>query len=178
MRDDVTREEAKIVRYGLLQHVNDMQVFIQDKYTVADMFAVMAAPAESFSVILALMILTLVFFMMTVSFSQKVRELSWEQGVLRSIGLTQAESVKIFTYEAAAIVVSSFISGIVAGIFTILLISALYSSLTELPLSLNIPYHSIAIILFVCSAASYMAVRVPATQLNKHQISSVIKGTC
>lgn len=49
----------------------------------------MGAATTNFGYFVTVMILTLTFFMMTVSFSQKVRELAWESGVLRSIGLTK-----------------------------------------------------------------------------------------
>lgn len=78
MREDVTREEMKKIRYGLLEYVNDMSVYVEDKFGVEDTFAMMKAPADAFAVFISIMILTLAFFMMTVSFSQKVRELGWE----------------------------------------------------------------------------------------------------
>mmetsp|Transcript_6434 Transcript_6434/g.8618 ORF Transcript_6434/g.8618 Transcript_6434/m.8618 type:complete len:92 (+) Transcript_6434:3322-3597(+) len=90
------------------------------------MFKMMSAPADLFAVFISLMILTLAFFMMTVSFSQKVRELTWEQGVLRSIGLTKSEGNKIFLYEAATIVIASFVTGITIGMFVVMLIAGLY----------------------------------------------------
>ena len=89
LKDGVSREELNRIRHGLTQFVNDRQIFIQDSFTVGDLFESMSAATTNFGYFVTVMILTLTFFMMTVSFSQKVRELGWESGVLRSIGLTK-----------------------------------------------------------------------------------------
>ena len=62
------------------------------------------------------MMLVLGFFMIAVSYTQKMRDLSYEQGVLRSIGLTQEQSRRLFYYEALCIVLTAFISGIAVGL--------------------------------------------------------------
>ena len=176
LRDDATREEADKIRYGLLQHVNDMTVYVNDKFTIDDTIKTMSAPADAFAVFISLMILTLAFFMMTVSFSQKIRDLSWEQGVLRSIGLTKTENNAIFYYEATTIVVASFVTGIVIGLLSVVLLAALFAQIVESPFSMVVPYAEISFILVICSVATILAVRIPAMALNSKQISSVLKG--
>lgn len=122
------------------------------------------------------MILSLAFFMMVVSFSQKVRDLTWEQGVLRSIGLTQSQGNKIFFYEAATIVISSIITGITIGMMVVMLIAGLYAQLVESPRNTVVPQFEIGLIVAICLLATYVAVRVPAVALNKKHISAILKG--
>jgi ABC-type antimicrobial peptide transport system permease subunit len=43
--------------------------------------------------------ISLCFFVLWISFTANVRENSWEFGVLRSIGLTGWQTVKIYIYE-------------------------------------------------------------------------------
>ena len=45
-------------------------------------------PFDAYSYFVAIMVLLLSFFMLIVSFTQKMHDLEWEQGVLRAIGLT------------------------------------------------------------------------------------------
>ena len=78
----------EFLRYSILQFVSDQGVYIEDRISLADQFKTISTPSDLFAVMITLMILSLAFFMMVVSFSQKVKDLTWEQGVLRSIGLT------------------------------------------------------------------------------------------
>ena len=136
----------------------------------------MVAPVTAYAYFLAIMVLTLAFFMMAVSWTQKMKELTWEQGVLRSIGLTKAQNNKIFYYEAFCIVISAFVSGLVVGIFAVYLLSSLFSTIIELPKHTVIDTPQIAFNLAVVSFATFLAVKGPATLMNAKQISSVLKG--
>ena len=81
----------------------------------------------AFAYLVALMVLNLAFFMMTVSFSQKMREMAWESGVLRAIGLSKVQNNQIYYHEAFCIVISSFMTGISVGLASTALISSLFS---------------------------------------------------
>jgi len=69
LRDDVTSDELDKVRYSIMQHINDISIYVDDRFNLAKVFAEMAAPANIFTITISLMILSLSFFMMTVSFS-------------------------------------------------------------------------------------------------------------
>lgn len=176
MREDVTKEENDSVRYGLLQRINDKHVFIQDRFSIDALFEMMSAPTYAFAYFMSLMILTLAFFMMTVSFSQKMRESAWESGCLRAIGLTKVQNNRIFYYEATCIVTSSFIVGIAGGLMTTVLIAALWAQLTEMPRSTVIPFAPIGFMLLIISFATFLAVKLPTRKMNAKQISSVLRG--
>ena len=78
LRDDVTREELKEVRFSIMQHINDMSIYVDDRFAVQEMFARMKFSTTVFAMFFSVMILILTFFMMTVSFSQKIRDHTWE----------------------------------------------------------------------------------------------------
>lgn len=140
------------------------------------MFEMMSAPTNAFAGFITIMVLTLVFFMMTVSFSQKIRELAWEQGVLRSIGLTKEQNDKIFFYEATCIVIASFIMGITSGLVTTTLISGLFSLIVSTSRTVLVPWAEIGVVIVIVMLATYLAVKIPADQLSKKTISSVLRG--
>lgn len=96
--------------------------------------------------------------------------------MLRSIGLTKTENNRVFYYEATTIVVVSFISGILIGLFAVLLLAALFGQITEFPLEMVVPGAEILFILFICSVATILAVKIPAMSLNNKQISSVLRS--
>ena len=87
----------------------------------------MSASVIAFAYFISIMVLTLSFFMMTVSFGQKMRELAWESGVLRAMGLTKDENIRIYYYEATCIVISSFATGITIGLASTALVSSLFA---------------------------------------------------
>ena len=96
--------------------------------------------------------------------------------MLRSIGLTREQGNKIFFYEAATIVISSFFTGLLIGMIIVCLIAGLYAEISEQPRKTCVPIYEIGLIVAICTFATYLAVRVPARQLNAKQISSVLKG--
>ena len=136
----------------------------------------MSAPAIAFAYFISIMVLTLSFFMMTVSFGQKMRELAWESGVLRAMGLTKEENSRIYYYEATCIVVSSFLTGITVGLTATQLISSLFAQLNEMPINTLIPFAEICFIMAIISVATFISVRIPASIMNTKQISTVLKG--
>ena len=71
---------------------------------------------------------------MTVSFSQKIRDLEQEQGILLSIGLTQAQGKKIFIYEAICIVLTSLAAGMLVGYFAAYLTSVMFALVINMPI--------------------------------------------
>ena len=156
--------------------MNDKNAIVQDRFSIDAMFKMMGAPATAFAYFISTMVLTMSFFMMTVSFSQKLRELAWESGVLRAMGLTKAQNNRIFFYEATCIVISSFGTGISVGIFSTLLISANFAQMFEMPLETLVPYSEVIFMMLIISVATFMAVRIPSNAMNTKQISQVLKG--
>ena len=122
-REGLDRETAEHIKYGLLEYIVDFQVFVSEKHTLADFFDTIEPPFAGYLLFICVLMLLLSFFMMTVSFSQKMRDLEWEQGVLRAIGLSKAQSKRVFLYEAFCVVVTSLVTGIIVGLFGTLLFS-------------------------------------------------------
>ena len=158
-----------------MQFVSDMTITIEDRFELEEFFDGLLTPFNAYTYFVCMMVLLLSFFMMIVSFSQKMHDLEWEQGVLRAIGLTKVQSKKLFFYEAFCIVSSSFIAGILVGLFATLLTSASFAQLTQLPRRTIVPYAQVGFILLIIVVATYTAVTVPANSMNKKQVASQIK---
>ena len=129
-----------------------------------------------YAYLVSFMILILSFFMMTVSFSQKMRDLEQEQGVLLSIGLTKAQGKKIFFYEAICIALTSLAAGILVGYFATYLSSVTFAIMSELPRLIVMPINQIILITAVILLGTFLAVHIPSQRIHKKQISSVLKG--
>ena len=175
-REGLDEETTNDIKFGMMQFVQDSTVIVSDKFSLNVFFDGITMPFLAYTYFVALMILLLSFFMMIVSFSQKMRDLEWEQGVLRAIGLTETQGKKIFYYETICIITTSFAAGISVGMFATLLTSALFSMMTELPLSTVIPGTLLIFILIVIAVATFIAVCIPLGNLHRKQISRVLKG--
>ena len=57
-----------------------------------------------------------------------------------------------------------------------MLLTALFSEIVELARRTIIPYYEMVFMIVIISGATYIAVRLPAKQMNQKQISSVLKG--
>lgn len=166
-RDNLDRETAEAIKFGLLHFVTDITLFASEKFALEDFFKSVCAPYTLYTVFISLMMLVLCFFMAAVSYGQKIRDLGREQGVLRAIGLDIGQSNRIFLYEAFSVVSTACIAGIVVGLFATWMTASLFSVMTELPRTSVIMWNHILFLIVVISIATYLAVRIAASKLNK-----------
>ena len=85
--------------------------------TVADRASPALALSRVFFNVVAALCLVLAFFASWMSFSANVSENSREFGVLRALGLNYWQVVRVYIYEAMAVVLSSFFLGTIVGAF-------------------------------------------------------------
>lgn len=64
---------------------------------------------------MAVIAVVLSFFILWLSFTANIRENAWELGVLRSLGLTSAQVIRVYVHEALSLVLSSVFMGSVIG---------------------------------------------------------------
>jgi len=69
--------------------------------------------------VVAAFCLILAFFASWMSFSANIAENSREFGVLRALGLNYWQVVRVYIYEALAVVISSFVLGTGVGTYTL-----------------------------------------------------------
>ena len=77
-----------------------------------------------FVAVITAIALTITFFLLMISTRQNINEAVWEFGVLRSMGLTQAEGRRIFMYEAFMVVCTALILGFIVGLLITLMVTA------------------------------------------------------
>ena len=88
-RDGIDKETQLEIKFGLMQFVSDQTITVSDRFELEEFFVGLLTPFNAYTYFVCMMVLLLSFFMMIVSFSQKMHDLEWEQGVLRAIGLTK-----------------------------------------------------------------------------------------
>ena len=91
---------------------------ILNTHEIVDNFSAVTQIFNLFTAIIASISLFIAFFLLLISMTQNVNDASWEFGVLRSMGLTKAEGMRIYLYEAYIVVISAAFLGVTVGFVT------------------------------------------------------------
>ncbi|KAI9168390.1 hypothetical protein H9P43_007762 [Blastocladiella emersonii ATCC 22665] len=126
--------------------------------------------------IVAFVGILLSFFVLWLSFTANLRENAWEFGVLRAIGLDAGTVIRLYIYEAVAIVLATILLGTTIGIVTAVTLTLQFNLFTEMPFSFNFPtglYTTVVVLALVVSVAGSWA---PAREYAKKKIAIALKG--
>ena len=93
--------------------------------------------------------------------TQNVNEASWEFGVLRSMGLTKDQGMRIYMYEAYVVVITATFMGVTVGFVTASAVAVQFYSFIELPVVLEFPWALFAIMLSLSLITVFFAVYAP-----------------
>ena len=118
LNPDITDAQRTFVSNGIRNFFQGQTTVMLVKHDVVDSFSAVTAIFNLFTAIIAAISLFIAFFLLLISMTQNVNEASWEFGVLRSMGLTQAEGLRIYMYEAYVVVITAAILGVTVGFIT------------------------------------------------------------
>ena len=105
--------------------------------------------------------LIIAFFLLLIATTQNVKEVIWEYGVLRSMGVTRDQGKRIQMYEAYIVIISAAILGTIVGFVTALTISNNFFQLSELPTEIVFPYYLVTALLVMSFTTTWFAVWIP-----------------
>ena len=88
---------------------------------------------EIFFIVIGLIALILSFFLIWMSFYSNIRENICEFGILRAIGLSKGQSLRVYLYEATVIIFSSIIVGTFIGIVVSTTLVLQFNLFSEFP---------------------------------------------
>lgn len=143
---------------------------------VVDNFQSVSNIFNIFVAIIAAISMFISFFLLLVASTQNVTDAIWEYGVLRSMGLTKAEGMRIFIYEAYIVVISAAILGTINGFITATAVAVQFYSFIELPIDLEFPWILFGCMIGLSLITVMAAVCAPVGNVNGRQIASVLKG--
>lgn len=121
--------------------------------------------------------MALCFFSLISSMTANILEQTKEISVLRAIGLTQWQMIRLYIYEAFTLVFSSSIMGMFLGIlvgYTMILQRTLF---TNLPIPFEFPTMIFIAILMASIACAVISTFLPARQIVKYPIAEIIRMT-
>ena len=82
-----------------------------------------------------------------------IKDSMWELGVLRSMGCTRGQITRVMIYELTATTFAAMVLGFASGILVSVLAVAQFHIIVELPMEIEIPINTMAI-LFVFAVFS------------------------
>ena len=88
---------------------------------------------EMFFILIGLIALVLSFFLIWISFNANIRENICEFGIIRAIGLSKEQTMRVYLYEATVLILSSIIVGTLIGIFISNTLVLQFNLFTEFP---------------------------------------------
>jgi ABC-type lipoprotein release transport system permease subunit len=111
-----------------------------------------------------------------ISVDSNVRYNGWEVGVLRSIGISSNQIVRIYIYEAISVVLSAITLGTIVGIVVAIVLTLQFNLFLELPFVFYFPLPLFLVVFFLSIILSVLGAFIPANQFARKTISNVIRG--
>ena len=109
-----------------------------DRNDIIESFDSINSIFNIFVAVIACISLFIAFFLLLLASTQNVTDAIWEFGVLRSMGLTKGEGLRIYIYEAYIVVISAAILGTIVGFITAAAVAVQFYSLIEMPITVEV----------------------------------------
>ena len=115
-KEDAPKDLKDMVFFAMNNYISGLNCFTIQLDDVKDISQDVKNVIGYIFLVLGIIALILSFFLIWTSFYSNIRENIAEYGIMRSIGITKAQSVRIYLYEAATIILSSIIIGTFIGV--------------------------------------------------------------
>lgn len=175
-KDEATNEQREDVINSLKTWIMDSRILITSAKRLDTSLNKAVLILDLFQNTVVAIIIGLCFFMLFVSFTSNITENAWEFGVLRALGLTAPQVIRVYLYEALALVFSSIIIGFVSGSFISTTLAMEANLFSEYPFRFEFPYSVFFTVIGLSLAVTLLASYLPARVLLKKRIASALKG--
>ena len=126
--------------------------------------------------VLGIIALILSFFLIWISFYSNIRENIAEYGIMRSIGITKAQSIRIYLYEAATIILTSIVIGTFIGVVISTSLILQFDIFIELPFIFNFPFQLYFILISLGLFLGLLGSYYPTYAVNTLSLVKIMKG--
>lgn len=116
--------------------------------------------------------------MLWMTIARNVTENRWELSVLRSIGYTRFQLIRVYLYESIALVLSCILLGTLVGLFISLALSMQNQIITEAPVHIFFPVQSYVIIVTLSLCTAIITPVIIINHVSKAPIAKVLRSTC
>ncbi|RKP01614.1 hypothetical protein CXG81DRAFT_25710 [Caulochytrium protostelioides] len=161
----------------LTNAINNADVTITDVQANIDQDQVTTQYIQSLFYIVAVIGMIFSFFVLWISFAANIRENSWEFGILRALGLTKHQIIRVYVYESLAVVLSAVIWGTLIGMTTSAIMVLQFSALTSYRFGVTIPVPIYILVVVLSVIIAIVASYLPSSRFAEAKIANVIRGS-
>ena len=165
-----------MVFYAMNNYIGGLNTFCIQLDDVIDISQKVKNIIGYIFLVLGIIALVLSFFLIWTSFYSNIRENIAEYGIMRSIGVTKAQSVRIYLYEAATIILSSIIIGTFIGVVISTSLILQFDIFLELPFVFNFPFQLYFILIAVGLGLGLLGSYYPTYAVNTLSLVKIMKG--
>lgn len=176
LRDSADSSTRELIGNGLRNYVTNDLVQVLDSQQLVVAIGSAVWVLYIFSNIVAFLVQLLCFFTLLVSFTSNINENSWEFGVLRSMGLTSFQVIRLYIYEASCIIIASLVLGVFVGLVVAVTLTLQANLFSELPFRMEFPTFLFCSIVTMSIVTAFLSSYIPAKALGAKRIASVLKG--
>ena len=175
-RDNPNKELKDMVYFGMLNYLEDLIIYPIQLDEIMNTVINIKNVIEYIFLVLGIISLILSFFLIWTSFYNNIRENISEYGIMRSIGVNKSQSVRIYLYEAAVIIIASTIVGTILGIIISSSIIFQFDIFFELPFTFNFPFKVYFILILFGIFLGLLGSYYPIYDVNKINLVKIMKG--
>jgi len=137
--EEKLRSNALIVEGSLYSSVED-ELVVMNALELADSVSSISTSLNAYSTIIGIVSIVLCFVMLWTTVAANVSEGKWELAVMRSIGFTKLQIIRLHVYENLLQVFTSTILGTASGVLISLTLALQYSIFQERPPTVPFPW--------------------------------------
>ena len=167
LHDGLNQQQRDFIINGIRNYFQDQSSYILSKHDIVETFNSVNEIFNIFIAIIAAISLFISFFLLLIASTQNVNDAIWEYGVLRSMGLTKREGLRIFIYESYIVVGSAAMLGTLVGFVTSAAVAVQFYSILEMPIELTFPYILFSIMIGLSLVTVFIAIYTPVSMVNR-----------
>jgi len=175
-KDKLNQELKDTIFFAMNNHLNGVKYYILNLDSVIETSEKVKKVIGYIFLVLGIIALILSFFLVWISFYSNIRENITEYGILRSIGITKKQSIRIYLYEAATILLSSIIIGTFIGVIISCSLILQFDIFLELPFIFHFPFMTSCILVTVGLFLGLLGSYYPILQVNSLSLVKIMKG--
>ena len=176
MVDGATETQREAIVDGMRSLIENDLIQVIDVIELLESTELATDMLQLFFILVAAITSLLCFFVLFLSFTSNVQDRSWEMGVLRSLGLTAAQSLRVYIYEALSLTLTSIVMGSVVGLIAAIALTLQTGLFTESPFSFEFPWLLWSSVCVMSITVAVVGSWLPARGVMKQAIANVLKG--
>ena len=175
-KDNVSKDLRNMVYFAMNNYLGNLNCFSIPLDDVIEIAEDIKEVIGYIFLVLGIIALILSFFLIWTSFYSNIRENIEEYGIMRSIGITKRQSIRIYLYEAATIILTSIIIGTFIGVVISSSLILQFDIFIELPFIFNFPYKLYFILISVGLFLGLLGSYYPTYAVNTLSLVKIMKG--